>query len=196
MKNIVGEIHIIVGKRPTNIVPLVVSALNKFLKFGYYHIITAMSACRAPQFVVHFFSAVQTQYHIMHLTIGKCNHIIIHQQSIGCQRKTKILVVCFFHTSGVFDQLFDYFPIHQRFSAKKVYFQIASVSRMRNQKIQRLLSDFEGHQRLLPLIFPLTGKTIVTSQIASMRHMQTKCFDVLIFHLKICSNFRIKIIGE
>ena len=42
--------------------------------------------------------------------------------------------------SSVCNQIFDHLPVHQRLSAEEIHFQIASVSGIGDQEIQRFLS--------------------------------------------------------
>ena len=46
-----------------------------------------------------------------------------------------LLLACLLYTS------FYYLPIHKRFPSKEIYFQILSVTRICNQKIQSLFPD-------------------------------------------------------
>src|SRR5699024_9040368 len=108
-------------------------ALNKLLELRHDYIIAAVTANSAAQSIMNFFSAVQTQYHVMHFFVCKFDDVIINQQTVGSQCETEVFVVFFFHTAGIIYQLFHHIPVHERFAAEKVHFQISSAARVGNE---------------------------------------------------------------
>ena len=51
----------------------------------------------------------------------------------------------FFLGAAVFNQTLYYVPVHQRFSAEKVYFQMLSVAGIGNEEIKGFLSYLIAH---------------------------------------------------
>ena len=76
--------------------------------------------------------------------------------------------------SSVCHQILYHLPVHQRLPAEEIYFQITAVTRILDQKIQRLPAHFIGHQRTSPVIFPLFRKTVFTGQVAVMCDMKAE----------------------
>ena len=91
----------------------------------------------------------------------------------------------FFLLSPVSDKIFYNLPVHKRFSAEKVYFQISSFSRIRNKEIKRFFSYFIRHKRPASMIFPFFCEAVSAGQITVMCDVQAKrldnCFSLLHF---------------
>lgn len=64
------------------------------------------------------------------------------------------------------NEIFDDFPVHQRFSAEKVHFEIATSPAVFNEKIQSALANFKRHERSLAVILALRCKAIFAIEIA------------------------------
>ena len=50
-------------------------------------------------------------------------------------------------------------------------------TRVCDQKIQRLLADFEAHQRFIAAVLALAGKTVFAGKITVVGDMQTESLD-------------------
>ena len=72
------------------------------------------------------------------------------------------------------NQIFYYLPVHQRFPAEEIHFQVSSLPGICNQEIQCLLSNFKGHQRPASMVLALLGKAVFTRQVTVMSDMQAQ----------------------
>ena len=176
MKDIIGKIQIISGKCSPDVILFLIPALGKLLKLRNDQVIAACTVTKWPHIVIHFFSSVQTQDHIVHLFIHKLLNLVIQKYSIRCNREPEMFIVQLLLLSSVCHQIFDHLPVHQRLTTKEIHFQIASASRIGNQKIQSLFSHFITHERSSSMIFSFFRKAVFACQITIMGDMKTKCF--------------------
>ena len=72
------------------------------------------------------FSSIQTQHHIATFPVGPFDYLIVHQNTIGSQRKTEILAFFLFNTPCIGDQVLHHLEVHQRLTTKEVHLQIPS----------------------------------------------------------------------
>ena len=86
---------------------------------------------------------------------------------------------------AICDKLLDYLPVHQRLSAKEIYFQINSASGIFHEKIKRFLSDFKAHKSTPSVILPFFCKAVFACQITVMGNVQTKRLNDCLAVLKI-----------
>ena len=77
MKNISGKIRIKMGKGSTDIILILIPAFRKFLELGNDQIVAACPIPERPHPVVNLSSPINTQNHIIHLTVGKFHNVII-----------------------------------------------------------------------------------------------------------------------
>ncbi len=70
-------------------------------------------------------------------------------------RKMDDLVECLLQFTTVGHELLANVPVHQRFTAKEIDFQMLSRSAALPEKIQRALADFERNELRSPWKFPL-----------------------------------------
>ena len=186
MEDVVGKVQIVVGKGAPYIVIFVAAPPGKFLKLGHDLVVASLARAVAAQPVVDLLAAVQAHDHIVHLFVGELDHVVVHQYAVGGQGKAEILVFVLFDAAGIGHQVLDHLPVHQRFPAEKVHFQIASVARMRHQKIQRLFAHFKAHERPVAMVFALAGKAVFTVQVTGVCHMQAESLDIVaaLFEIK------------
>ena len=122
--------------------------------------------------IMDFLPAVQAQNHVSHLLVAEIDDFIIDQQSVCGEGKIKFLVVFLFQLATVRHQLFTDIPVQQRFSAKKIHFQILPASGLLYQIIQRLLSHFQWHDSRFSAVIALSGKAVAAIHVAAVGHVQ------------------------
>ena len=81
------------------------------------------------------FAAVQRQYNVVHFAVGKIDHIVVNQHSVGGQGKPEMLPALLFPAPCVGDQVLDRLPVHQRLPAEKVHLQIPTAPGMLDQEV-------------------------------------------------------------
>ena len=177
MEHVVGEVGVAVGKGAAHVVVLSPAGLDQLLEFGHDAVIAAHARVVHPGLVVDLLTAVQREHHVAHLFVGEVDHIVVDQHPVGGQGKAEILAPLLFHAAGVLHQPFDHVPVHQRFAAEEVHFQIGAAAGMLHQEIQRPLAHLVAHQRPLAVVFALTGKAIGAVQVAGMGNVQAQGLD-------------------
>jgi hypothetical protein len=168
MLDITGKIEIIPGKGPSDIILTVLTFLYKILIILRDDTISPFSVDRMPHTVIHFRSAVYTEYDIHHIIIDVIDLFVIQQDAICRDRKADILVIFGFNGPSVFDELLNHFKVEKRFSSKKIDLKIVSAARIPDQKIDGLFSCFQTEQAAVPLKSALIGKAVFTSDVAVM----------------------------
>ena len=88
-----------------------------------------------------------------------------------------MLVVKFFLLPAVSNQIFHYLPVHQRFPAEEIHFQIPPLPGIGDQEIQRLLSHFIGHKSPASVVFAFLSEAVSAGKITVMRNVQAQCLD-------------------
>ena len=160
MEYILGEIRILMGKSTAHIVALAPTGLYQFLELRHDLVVAALSAIVHTGGIVDLFSAVQAENNIAHFLIGKLDHIVVDQHTVGGKGKAEILTPLLFHTPGIGHQLLHHVPVHQRLAAKEVHFQIVPGAGIVHQKIQSLLAHFKGHQGSFAVVLALACKAV------------------------------------
>lgn len=92
--------------------------------------------------VVDFLSAIKGQHDVVHLLVCKLYHVLVDEHAVGRERKTEIFAVFFFNRASVGNEIFDHLPVHKRFAAEKVHFEIATSAAVFNEKIKRAFAHF------------------------------------------------------
>ena len=95
--------------------------------------------------------------------------------------------------SAICNQILNNLPVHQRFSAEKVYLKIYSAAGVGYQEIQRLLADFKAHQRSSAMIFALFCKAVLTGEVTVMGNVQAQCLDYSLALFEIADIFFIDV---
>ena len=109
---------------------------------------------------MYFRSSVQTEHHVAHFLVAEFGYLIVQQHSVGSKSKTEVLACFLFATSGIGNKLFYHVPVHQRFAAEEIYFQIVTSTGMLYKKIKSLLAYFKSHKSLVTLILSLTCEAV------------------------------------
>ncbi len=175
MLYILGKVQIVSGKCSTHIIVHLVTALCHLLELWNNGIIASLSSAMWTHFIIYFLTAINTKNNIGHFFVCKCEDFIIQQNSIRRKCKTEFLMIWFFQTPAICNQILNHLPVHQRFSTKEVHFQIHPVSGVCHKKIECLLSNFKAHQSPSSVVFTLFCKAIAAGKITIMRYMKTKC---------------------
>ena len=68
-------------------------------------------------------------------------------------------------------------PVHQRFPAEEIDFQMLSGSAVLHQKVERALADVQRHEHARPVEISRSGKAVFASEIAVVRNMQAHGLD-------------------
>ena len=147
-------------KRPAHIVILVSAAAYKLLKFRHNSVEAAVARIVNAPFIVNFFSAVEAQNDVMHLTVCKIYNVVVYQHTVCCKSKAEIFAVLFFYAASVFNELFNRVPIHKRLSAEEIDLKIASRTRVFYKEVERALTRFKTHYGSVAVVFTLARKAI------------------------------------
>ena len=174
--NVVGEIGIAMSERAAHIIILAAARFDEFLKFRHDYIVTSHVAYRLAKVVIDFLSSVKAEHDVVHLFVGKFDHVVVNEHAVGGERKAEIFAVFFFNRTRVCNKIFDDLPIHKRLSAEKVHLEIAARSAVFDEKIKRTFAHFVRHKRTLAVIFALRRKAILAVEIASVRDVKAHGF--------------------
>ena len=174
MEHILGKIQIMTCEGSSGIILFLASAVRKFLKFGHDQVITACPFPKRTHKIMDFPAAVNAEYHIVHFFVGKFHHLIIEQDAVCGQCKAETLVMYFFLGTSIGHKVFDYLPVHKRFPAEEIHFQILSVAGIGDQEIQRLFSHFISHHGSASMILPFFRETIAAGQVTVMGNVQAE----------------------
>ena len=187
MENVIGEIGIKMRVCAAHVIALLTSGIRELLEERNYSVIASLSPEVNPEPVVYLFSSVQTQDHVVALLIGPLDDFIGDAHAVCSQCEPEVLILLFFDASGVGDQLLADLEVHQRFSAKKVHFQVLSKARVLNQEIQRSFAGLKAHQPGGSLKFPLRSEAIFAVKVAGVRNKKAERFDDRVSLLHVIS---------
>ena len=177
MKHVVGEILVVLGKCTAHIIFFLIPALCQLFKLRQNQIIASFSVTERSHTVVNFLTSIDTQDHVVHLTVCELLYLIVQQNAIGCQSKTESLIMKLLLLSSVCNQVFDNLPVHQRLATEEIHFQIVSASGIGNQEIQCLLTYLVAHKSTTSMILAFFCKAVTTGQITIMGNVQTQCLN-------------------
>ena len=172
MHDIIGEVKVIFCKRTTDIIFLVPSLSDKLLIFRNDYVIAALFIDSRAQTVVYFFSAVERENDVRHLAVDKINTVIVEQNTVCGHCESEVLVVLFLDRSCILDNFFHNIEIHERLAAEEIKLEVVSVCRMLDKKIYRSLADLERHELSAVAEIALSGKAILTAEIAVVRYVE------------------------
>ena len=172
MHDIIGEVKIIFCKCTADIIFLVPSLGDKLLILRNDYIIAALFIDSRAQTVVYFFSAVERENDVRHLAIDKINAVIVEQNAVCSHCETEVLVVLFLDRPCILNNFFHDIEIHKRLAAEEIKLEIMSVCRMFDKKIYRSLADLERHELSAVAEIALSGKAILTAEIAVVRYVE------------------------
>ena len=127
--------------------------------------------------VVDFLSAVKAQHDVVHLLVGKLDHVVVNEHAVGGERKAEILAVLFLYGASVRHKILDHLPVHKRFAAEKVHFEIAACSAVFHKEIESAFAHFVGHKSAFAVILALGCKAIFAVEIAGVSNVQTHGFE-------------------
>ena len=127
--------------------------------------------------IMHFLAAVQRQNQA-DVVIGKIFYLfLIQKHTIGCQGKFEQLIVLLFLFTAISDCLLYHMPVHQRFSAEEIHFQVLSRTAVRNQEVYGAACHIKAHKHAPLAITALSCKAVFTAKIAVVSDIETKCLD-------------------
>ena len=179
MQDVLREVGIVVRIRSAYVVVSLTAGLRELLELRNNSVIAALSGIVHAEAVMHFLASVDTHNDVVHLFIREFNDLIVYKNAVRSKRETEVLASFLLDAAGMGDRLLYHVPVHQGLTTEEVHFQVAALARMCHQEVQRLLADFEAHQRAVAVIFALAGEAVGTVQVAGMRHMKTECLDVV-----------------
>ena len=162
------------SKRSAHIIIPAASRLNKVLEFRDNFFPASVARIVNAILVMNFFSAVKAENNIAHFAVGKVYNAFVNKHSVGGESKAKVLALFFLDAARVFDELFDHLKVHKRFAAEKVNLEIASRTRIFDEKVEGALSDLKAHKGAFAVILSLAGETVRTVKVTGMRNVQTK----------------------
>ena len=125
---ILEKIGIRVCERTPHIVILALASLNELLELGYDLIEASVARVVNSEAVVYFFSAVEAEDYVAHLTVGKIYNVVVNKHTVGSESEAEILVVLFLNASRVRDELLYNVKIHKRLSAKEIDLEIVTCA--------------------------------------------------------------------
>ena len=170
-------ILIALGKGAADIVFLCTACLHKLLEFRNNRIVGTASIGTDTEIVVDLFTAVERQDDVVHLLIHIFDLIVGQLDTVGGDGEQEMLVVQLLLLSRVSDRLLDDFPVHQRFTAKKVEVEVAAFARLFDQEVNRFFSSLQAHHRPVSAVIACTSKAVFTSELAVLRDQQAHCLD-------------------
>ena len=97
---------------------------------------------------------------------------------------------------SVFYQLLHHFPVHGGLSSEEIHLQVVPGSGIRDEEIQRFLSDFEAHQGPAAVILALFGKAVPARQVAVVGDVQAQRLDHGLPGLEIPHEFPVGVLRE
>ena len=126
MKNILGEIKIMMSEGSSYIILVLVTGLCKFLKLRKNQIIASCPFAEWAHKIVNFLTAINTEDHISHLFVAEFHYLIVQQNTVGSKGKTEFFIVDFLLLTAVCYQVLNNLPVHKRLAAKEIHLQIVS----------------------------------------------------------------------
>jgi len=126
MKNILGEIKIMMSEGSSYIILVLVTGLCKFLKLRKDQIIASCPFAEWAHKIVNFLTAINTEDHISHLFVAEFHYLIVQQNTVGSKGKTEFFIVDFLLLTAVCYQVLNNLPVHKRLAAKEIHLQIVS----------------------------------------------------------------------
>ena len=196
MENILCKIGVGMGKGTAHVVILAASPPHQLLKLGHDLLIAAHAVIVHTAPVVDLLPSVQRKHHIAHFPVGKLDHIVVNEHTVGGKGKPEVLIVNLLLLPGILHQFLAHIPVHQRFTTEEVHLQIVPGTGVGDQEVQRFLTGFQTHQCPLPVILALAGKAVATVEIAGMGHMQAHGLEHGVFIFKIEGHIFINVRGE
>ena len=172
MHDIISEVKVIFCKRTADIIFLVPSLGDKLLILRNDYVIAALFIDSRAQTVVYFFSAVERENDVRHLAVDKVNAVIVEQNTVCSHCETEVLIVLFLDRSCILDNFFNNIEIHERLAAEEIKFEVVSVCGMFDKEIYRSLADLERHELSAVAEIALSGKAILTAEIAVVRYVE------------------------
>ena len=148
------------GKGAAHIIVLVAPGLYQLLELRHNALIAAVACIVNAPFIVNFFSAVEAQNDVMHLTVCKIYNVVVYQHTVCSKSKAEIFAVLLFYAASVFNELFNRVPIHKRLSAEEINLKIVSRTRIFNKEVERALTRFKTHYGSVAVILTLARKAI------------------------------------
>ena len=118
--------------------------------------------------------AVQGQHHVAALTVGKVDHVLIDEHSVGGQGETEVLARLLLNGPGIGNQLLYHIKVHQGLAAEEVHLQVFPGAGMGNQEVKGLLAHLKGHQRPVSVVLALGGKAVGAVQVAGVGDVQAQ----------------------
>ena len=146
MEDVLRKIRIEVRKGAAHIVALSAPRGCELLEERHDAVIAAFPAVIDAEPVVHFLSAVETEDHIVALSIRPFYNFVSDADAVRRKRKAEVLVLLFFNAPGIRDELFAHLEVHERFPAEEVHFQVLPEARVLHQEIKGSFSRLEAHK--------------------------------------------------
>ena len=127
--------------------------------------------------VVDFLSAVEAHHDIVHLAGGEVDDFLVHEHTVCGEGETEVLARLLFALSAVGDEAFHRLPIHERFAAEKVNFEVVSVARRLDEEVEGAAARLVGHERAFAVVAPLAREAVLAVEVAGVRDMEAERFE-------------------
>ncbi len=176
MQDILAKIKVVAGKGASHIVVFMSAFLNHGFGKGQYPVIAARAVQSLPHGVVDLFTAVNAEYHIVHVFIYKVTLVLIQKKDIGGYGKAEILFAVALPCPGIVNYPLYHIKIHEGFSAKEIHFKVPPVPGVFNKKIYRPHAYLKAHQGAFSQIFTRPCKAVFAPQVAVMGYVEAKGF--------------------
>ena len=121
---------------------------------------------------MHLAPAVQAQNEVVHFAVDKLVFLVIKRHAVGGDGEMYLLAELRFKLTPIGHDALHDIEVHQRFAAEQIHLEIAAVSAVLYQKIERTLTGFCAHQHPAAVEFSRLGKAVAAAQIAVMRHVE------------------------
>ena len=185
MLYIFRKIQIIVSEGPPHIIVHLIPGFRHLLKLGNDQVIAALPFSEGTHPVVNLPAAINAAHHIGHLPVGKCQHLIVQENTIGGQGETELFVVRLLQAASIGHQVLYHLPVHQGLTPEEIHLQIYPAAGVGHQEIQRLFPHLKRHQCPSSVVLPFLREAIPAGQIAVMGDMQTQGFHHSLSVLKV-----------
>ncbi len=180
MEEVLRKVRVPVGEGAPHIVPGPAPGLHQLLEFGDDAVIAAVSGVVHPEGVVDFFPPVQGEDHVVHLPVGKVDHVLVNQHPVGGEGEAEALVMGLLLGPGIGHQVLHHLPVHQGLAAEEVHLQIRPGPGMGNEKIQGLPAHLEAHEGpaamtgIRSMVVSLAGEAVGAVEVAGVGHVEAE----------------------
>ena len=177
MEYVVYEVRIKVGESTPHVVALVAAAPYELLELRHDPVVGAVACEIHTEAVIYFLSAVEAQYHIVHLVVTEVDDIVRDADAVSSKCEADILSCFLLDRSCVLYELLYYFPVHQGLAAEEVDIEILVVARILDKEIDRTLTCLIAHYSAVTVELTLSREAVGAVEVACMSDMKADSLE-------------------